>query len=142
MGIKMNIGRVIISLVVWVGCLGVAITTLLTGSNIIGVIFPMIMAMGSTAVLWGQEGASRRASARQFSQFDGHPLKAKNESAYERKMRLLMEMMDDDEREDFKRSLKRQLLNDYSKRGHLIDGELPFDAEEYDYFDPDERQNR
>lgn len=138
----MDLGRVIITSIIWIGCLSIAITTLITGSNMIGVIFPLLMAVGGTATIWGSASSkSERRQALTRDQQDNF-YKAKREDAYEQKMRLLMEMMDDDEREAFKQALKRQLLNQDSKRGHLVDGELPFDADEYDYFESDERQKR
>jgi hypothetical protein len=140
----MDIGRVIVTSVIWVGCLSVALATVMTGANMIGLIFPMIMAMGGTAVLWGSDSpASRRREARRFgNQYDDYPIKAKNESTYEQKMRLLMDMMDEDERQDFKNSLKRQMLNQDRAQKNLVDGEMPFDMDDVFTSDHDEQHRR
>lgn len=59
--------------------------------------------------------------------------KRKNSSAEDQRLNTLLALMDEDERKAFKEALKDQYLSKQTKRkNQLIDGELPFDAEEYD----------
>lgn len=137
-----DLGRLIISIVIWVGCVGIAVTTLITNNSIIGVIFPLIMAVAGTVALWGGDNSAKHPTQRRFGPPSHINTKLKRESSYEEKMRLLMEMMDEDERQEFKQMLKRQVLNQNTPHSNLVDGEMPFDMDLDDIFEPDERQRR
>lgn len=127
-----------LTLIAWIGCFVLAIHGMNTDMTI-GVIFAFLSAFGFTMILWWND--------EQISEFFGDgshksetsdevlTYKAKREDSYDSKMRLLMELMDDDEREAFKQTLKDQIINRHTRLDDgLVDGELPFDAEEYDLF--------
>ena len=87
------------------------------------VIMPMILAFAGTFSIWvlpGLAGVEQNESVN-----EQHIEKAKRQAGTS-KLDLLLEMMDDDEREAFKQTLKRQVLSDM-RLGE--DGELPRQAE-------------
>jgi len=84
--------------------------------EIILAIAPMGLALGTIKTLWVE---SRSSSD------EGQYEKAKRNSSHSN-FDLLMEMMDEEEREAFKETLKRRVLNQMSSS---MDGELPADSE-------------
>ena len=116
--------KFIVSLVMWIGILGISLATLLNSQTIESWVVAVV-ALGSliagtigTAAIWSPQVLTDHAEpSRQAGDFE----KAKRQAGMS-KLDLLMEMMDDDEREAFKHSLKRQVLTDMRLND---DGELP-----------------
>lgn len=130
----MDVGRVIVTAIIWVSCLAVVLTNIIMNGSMILTMFSLFMAVIGMIPIWEQKTSS--SSGRFGNQYDNYPTKAKNESTYEQKMRLLMELMDEDERQAFKDRLKAQITQTQNRLSDgLMDGELPFDAEEYEIYD-------
>jgi hypothetical protein len=118
--------KAIPTIIIWLVAGGIAITALIASRGDIGTAIPIIaivMAVGlfSTAAIWTSEGAGKNASQR----ITETPEKAKRRGGTpDSRMALLMEMMNEDEREAFKETLKRRIL-DEAAYGGMNDGELP-----------------
>lgn len=82
------------------------------------VIGSMVMAIVATGMIWvaPEMVPSKKQDASQSQSFE----KAKRGG--NDKLALLLELMDEDERQAFKESLKRRYINDVG-----VDGELPYD---------------
>ena len=119
--------RVVATIAVWILLAGVSITALVAsgsaGSNIditAVALVPLIMGFFVTIPIWHGSGSSDDATVTTSSE------KAKRgASDPDAKLRLLYELMDDDEREAFKATLKQRVLDDMT----YDDGELATDAE-------------
>lgn len=129
--------RAFTSIIIWALCTGIAITAI-DDSNTWAVIVALGAAMMSTLFIWSEDSDDRQASDEKTANV-GKAKRGGDPQA--EKMRLLMELMDDDERQAFKETLKAQLLRDSR---HLVDGELPYDAELFDAkeFDAPEKRLR
>ncbi len=68
------------------------------------VIVPLVVALFATVTLWGVDAENKKGSPT-----PPHNDKQGDSTAYT--MALLMEMMDDDEREEFKSQLKQRILS-------------------------------
>lgn len=98
------------------------------------VILPAILA---TIVVWGAHDVFG-LETRPAEHISATQSKRKNTSPEDQRLNTLLALMDDDERDAFKQALKDQYLPSAStakRKNHLIDGELPFDAEDYTYED-------
>jgi hypothetical protein len=128
-----DIGRVFATAIIWIGCFGLVGANIITGGSGIVTLGILFIAMLASVPIWESKESDK--SSKTPSDTTVNPEKLKREDSYDQKMRLLMELMDDDEREAFKQTLKQQVIshrNPLSDR--LIDGELPFDADEYEHF--------
>jgi hypothetical protein len=119
-------GRIILTAIVWLSCAGVSMSTLFMSNNIYSgfsvmmVVFPLLIALITTAILWvGPELGERLAGRRANSE------KAKRRGEMSR-LEMLTALMDEDELAAFKAALRDQVLLPH----RLEDGELPGDAEE------------
>ena len=115
-----TVGRLLVSLVMWGGAIAISITALNEHSGLMAlflVAIPWVFAVGGTAIIWSSEatGHNHAPDVTQSSE------KAKRRSRREEQMALLTDLMDDDERDDFKERLKRRILEDTN----YADGELP-----------------
>ncbi|MCU0479996.1 MAG: hypothetical protein MUE54_02145 [Anaerolineae bacterium] len=97
------------TIVIWLAAMVISIFVLmnadLLGSWVIAALaMPMGLAFLSTAVVWNTHSSNMNNTL--MTQRSG---KSNDNTAYN--MALLMEMMDDDEREEFKSQLKRRILS-------------------------------
>jgi hypothetical protein len=138
-----DLEKSILTLIAWIGCFVLAIHAMNTDMTI-GIILAFAGAFGFPMLLWGDEeqiseffmgDSSADDDEKQATSASQTSDKLKRKDSYDQKMRLLMELMDDDEREAFKQTLKDQVINRYNHLADgLVDGELPFDAEEFDLY--------
>jgi hypothetical protein len=92
------------------------------------VIVPIIIALIGTFVIWGlPEIMKDKDTLKLGGQLDESGGKAKRKQGD--KLALLMEMMDEDERQAFKTALQQRLLQETTANTAYDDGELPYDAE-------------
>lgn len=136
-----DLEKSILTLIAWIGCFVLAIHAMNMDSQI-GVILAFIGAFAFPMLLWWNEeqiseffgdSSSYDEDGNEKPSASNLPDKLKREDSYDQKMRLLMELMDDDERDAFKQTLKEQVINRHSRLSDdLVDGELPFDAESYE----------
>lgn len=130
----MDLGRVIATTIIWLGCFGLVGANILTGGSGIVTLGILFIAMLASVPIWESKESNKSTKAPADTTF--HPEKLKREDSYDQKMRLLMELMDDDERAAFKQTLKEQLINHHHHlTDGMVDGELPFDADEYEFYD-------
>jgi hypothetical protein len=135
-----DLEKSILTLIAWIGCFVLAIHAMNTDMNL-GVILAFAGAFGLPMLLWWDEETIGEFFMGDSSD-EEQPVssstndKLKREDTYDQKMRLLMELMDEDERQAFKQTLKEQIINRNSRLADdWVDGELPFDAEEYEIYD-------
>lgn len=130
----MDIGRLIATTIIWLGCFSLVFANIMnSGSGIVTLGILFLAVIGSVPI-WESKGAPPTTDTATNESFNQEKLK--REDTYDQKMRLLMELMDEDERDAFKQTLKEQVINRHSRLADdLMDGELPFDAEEYDIYD-------
>lgn len=122
--------KYLLTLIAWVGCFVLAIHAM-NNDITIGVILAFLGAFAFPMLLWWSED-----EVGEFARDEGATThKPKREDTYHQKMQLLMELMDEDERAAFKQLLKEQIINNHHLADGLVDGELPFDADEYDLYD-------
>ncbi|TVR20443.1 MAG: hypothetical protein EA396_10680 [Anaerolineaceae bacterium] len=124
------------SIVIWGLCTLIAIVAIGTsgaGESGWTVVIALIAAMMSTLFIWSDDSGNASASNKKSAEAAkaGKSKRGANNPQAE-KMHLLMELMSEDEQQAFKEALKAQVLRDSR---HLVDGELPYDAE---LFDPKE----
>jgi hypothetical protein len=94
------------------------------------VIMPALMA---TIIVWSGKDWLSEAPHAQYER-PYMPVKRKNTSDEDQRLNTLLALMDDDERHAFKEALKDQYLGNTTKRkNQLMDGELPFDVDDYEY---------
>jgi hypothetical protein len=130
----MDFWKAVTTLGVWAAVVAISIVLNLTNSgmgwlvSIVAIVFGFV----TTMQVWEKGRVSER-SVRAAESFE----KAKRSSDPETRMRLLMEMMDDDERQAFKQAMKEPMLS-VSR-----DGELNYDADSLGaLLDEDERPRR
>ncbi len=116
---------------IWVLCSGVTIT-LAVASNmgVLGLIIPFMAAGLTSMMIWSDDNSTQQSQRPRVEV--GPAGKKKRGGDGSDKMRLLLELMDEDEREVFKETLKRQVLR---QQGNLIDGELPYNADIFDEYE-------
>jgi hypothetical protein len=116
--------RAVATIVIWAAVTGIIITSFIMGSpSDVAVIAPLVAALLATLAMWvpGQGAApTASASAASLEKAKRGQGAARTEEA---RMRMLLELMDPDEREAFKEILKQQMLRD------MADGELPYGAQ-------------
>ncbi len=113
-----HISKFIVSLVMWIGILSISLATLLNSQTIESWVVAVV-AVGS--LIAGTIGTAAIWSPQVLTEHPGDFEKTKRQVGIS-KLDLLMEMMDDDERQAFKQTLKRQVLTDMRLND---DGELP-----------------
>jgi len=98
-------------------------------SSIMDQIIPLVVlawlgAVFGTLLIWGIPEFLKLYHLKILSQAGQSPEKGKRggQSRYDDKLTLLMDLMDEDEREAFKEALKQRVLDD----GRYDDGELPY----------------
>lgn len=139
-----QIGKIAATGIIWVisGLIIIfAVTNVNTNYTDTVIVAPLIAALIGTGIIWlpdiirvSQEGAERESAG-----------KLKRRPSDESRYDLLMQMMDDDEREIFKETLKRRVLEDarYGGSRYGEDGELPMDADSLsDFIDHEPRRRR
>lgn len=119
--------RVISTAVMWLICGAIAIAAIFASDGDLGSTMPvigsvMLAATAASFFVWGGTEALAGSSASQAKPEAESYEKAKRQSSADSRMKLLLEMMSDDERAAFKDGLRRQVLEDM--RGSS-DGELP-----------------
>lgn len=147
-----NIAKLISTVMIWIMMAGIVITiaiaspNTLDGGDVTGLASAMMgIAMVSTLIIWAVPELIRRQNttrqdAAKYVEID----KQKRTGAGGRedsRMALLMDMMDDDEREAFKQVLKQKILDDMSQPTG-DDGELFERDSLYDLMQDDEKRLR
>jgi hypothetical protein len=116
------------TLVVWGGAIGMvsAIAPFVAEGDM-----PLVAGVGlfvallATFLFWGLPEVTRMYNARLAARVDEMPAATKSRRQRGDKLALLLELMDDDEREAFKEALKRRTLDNIG----YDDGELPYSSE-------------
>lgn len=116
----LDLNKLIPTVVIWLVSLGICLAVLLNPNPEEWIIaIPLIVAGASTGLIW-QADADRA----KYERVSGHSTRLDSVEKAKRdpdaKMRLLLEMMDEDERQAFKESLKRQVM----RNAGMNDGEL------------------
>lgn len=134
-----------LSFVIWGGAIAAGIVAMQSpflATNDMGVVVmvPFLFALLSMIVIWAVPESIRLAQIRERAKAgerEGeYTEKGKRQTGD--KLTLLLEMMDDDEREAFKEALKRRALEDAG----YSDGELPFAGETLESLLDDEKRLR
>ena len=121
-----SLAKAVSTITMWIFLSAVSIVALAADTDTTGqiasqeslvplVIVPLIIALIGTFVIWGLPEVTKNKDAGKLAaQLDESAGKAKRQagSRQEERLALLLEMMDEDEREAFKASLKRQVLED------------------------------
>jgi flagellar motor component MotA len=131
----------VVTLVIWTFATGIVVTGMISEStSIIPIaIICMIAATISTAFVQADKDHEKKVPSRLVQGADTEKAK-RTASDPDAKMRMLMELMDEDERIAFKQALKQQILRDARLNA---DGELNYDAEIIEsYMDEDDRYSR
>ena len=126
--ISNNLAKGCITTIMWgaaTGVIAIVAAHTSSGDMPLVVVMAMLMALVGTIVMWGLPEIARIVEARNPGVESGG--KAKRQQGD--KLALLMEMMDEGEREAFKRKLQRQVLDDAGYHDAYDDGELPVDAD-------------
>jgi hypothetical protein len=140
-----NIMKMLATLGIWTitGAISFSATidSPIDGDVLAVVIAPLLIALFATFFIWvAPELVRADRDAKSTHHHIGDSEKAKRRvSGDESRMALLMEMMDDDERQAFKETLKRRLLDDYRVNE---DGELFADSTTLESLMQDEQRQR
>jgi hypothetical protein len=130
-----NFWKSVTTMGIWVLCSGISITALVTGnSGTFAILIPLVAATFSTLFLWDEGKSSDDIDIDKPQKAPLEKSKRGGNSGGGDKMNLLMQLMDDDERQAFKEALKQQVL---SQQGGFLDGELPYDADVFDRYEED-----
>lgn len=131
-----NLAKSILTMVIWLLVGGIAITALIVSegaSDPEGILMPSFLAsLMATFIIWGiPELAGRRSERQQSSTRHrfGQSKSKRNATSSDDRMAMLMSLMSEDEREDFKETLKRRVLADSRLNA---DGEFMTDHESLD----------
>lgn len=151
-----NLGRVITTMFIGGGSFIIIIMVLMLSSEddlasfsaVIITLMTLVFALLTISNIWksaGLETPRQRRVVQVPVNLDRQgkakraPASARPPSLRDEKLELLLELMDEDERRAFKRALKEEYLSGKARPAslnQLIDGELPFDADD-PYFDDD-----
>ena len=143
-----NIMKMLSTLAIWAitGTVSIASvfgSTSLSGSSIVPIVIaPLVIALFATFFIWVAPELARADTAKKSSHlYSGDSEKAKRQATRndDSRLSLLMEMMDEGEREAFKDTLKRRLLDDYRVNE---DGELFADSATLESLMHDEQNQR
>jgi hypothetical protein len=125
-----SLAKAVSTIMMWIMLSAVSIVALTDNTSAHGdvtalVIVPLIIALIGTFLLWGlpEIPKNNQMLDRQSDEGEG---KAKRQQGD--KLALLMEMMDEDERQAFKAALQQRLLQESGNMAY-DDGELPYGAE-------------
>ena len=142
-----NIMKMLSTLAIWaitgtISIFGITSNTNINSDLVWITILPLIIALIATFMIWVAPELARADNAAKATHLHiGDSEKAKRDASRsdESRLSLLMEMMDDDEREAFKDTLKRRLLDDYRVNE---DGELFADSATLESLMHDEQNQR
>lgn len=138
-----QIGKMAATGAIWVIC-GLIIIFAVADVNSVYtdtvIVAPLIAALIGTGIIWMPDIIRARREGAESLQAGKSKRRPSGESRYD----LLMQMMDDDEREAFKAALKQRILDDaqYGGSRYGEDGELPMDADRLSDFIEDEPRRR
>lgn len=121
--------KAIVTAVAWIALSIVSVMAVIfaNGSNIEDwalvamALGPLGIAVATTAIIWDQKDSVQTSDSAQDQQYE----KAKRTGRGQSRLDMLMDMMDEDEREAFKETLKEQVLRDFRQGNISEDGELP-----------------
>ena len=131
-----NLAKSILTMAIWLFVGGIAITALIVtegNGDPEGILIPSFLtSLMATFIIWGiPELAGKRGERQQVSSRHrfGQSKSKRNVSSSDERMSMLMALMTEDEREDFKETLKRRVLADSRLNA---DGEFMTDDESLD----------
>jgi len=92
---------------IWIATTIISIFSLMSEGWVVSI--PLGVALFATVAVWSSGNESTSNEAKKEATVSSHPEKRGDSTAYT--MALLMEMMDEEEREEFKSQLKRRILS-------------------------------
>ena len=116
------------TMVAWGGAIGMAAAVgeyVAPGDMPLIAAFGLLVALLATFLFWGLPEVTKIYDARLAARLGEVPTSDKAKRQSGDTLALLLELMDDEEREAFKETLKRRVLEDMG----VDDGELPYAAE-------------
>ena len=125
-----NLGKVFVSLVMWVGLLSISIGAMIEHGDKSGftlvplVLVPLVLAIAGTALLWVIPDMNKNAYDAISTRIEGQE-KTKRRSRREEQLDLLMDLLSEEELVVFKEKLQQRVLEDSG----YDDGELPYTGE-------------
>jgi pyruvoyl-dependent arginine decarboxylase (PvlArgDC) len=100
-------GRQNATIAIWIATTVISLGSLLFSNESWVVSIPLGVALVATLAIWVQDSDKKSGNHKENTTYE--PEKRSDNTAYS--MALLMEMMDEDEREEFKHNLKQRILS-------------------------------
>jgi hypothetical protein len=141
-----NIVKGIITVVMWALLSVVSIGAVIEGSSFAPSISveamalgPLIIALFGTFIIWVLPDLVKSDHAEKIAKLNDGNIKNKRQSGGSDKLSLLMELMDEDERQAFKATLKQRVLDDTRLNA---DGELSYGTDTLESLFYEEEANK